>query len=235
MAHKEKIDYLLLDVQHLETMIAGMRDAELYPASFFDQSFGLARKILKELNALEAAQVELLRKQMEAHAVALQDLPPAPAPAELAAAPVPAEAKAAGSESPEETTAPAPQPEENSRPAEEEKPAEAPAASAASIPPPPPAAAAAPDKRANPNLSVNEILEKRKLADFRKAFSLNDRFYFRRELFGGNESRMNQVIEQLNGLSSYDESIAYLKQELDWNLDDQAVADFVKLIEKRFV
>ncbi|MCC8172493.1 MAG: hypothetical protein LIP00_12080 [Parabacteroides sp.] len=46
---------------------------------------------------------------------------------------------------------------------------------------------------------------------------------------------MNQVIEQLNGLSSYDESIAYLKSELDWNLDDQAVADFVKLIEKRFV
>lgn len=229
MAHKEKIDYLLLDVQHLETMIAGMRDAELYPASFFDQSFGLARKILKELNALEAAQVELLRKQMEAHAVALEDLPPAPAPAELAAEPVPAEAEAPGSESPEETTAPAPQPEENSRPAE------APADSDASIPPPPPVAAAAPDKRANPNLSVNEILEKRKLADFRKAFSLNDRFYFRRELFGGNESRMNQVIEQLNGLSSYDESITYLKQELDWNLDDQAVADFVKLIEKRFV
>lgn len=227
MAHKEKIDYLLLDVQHLETMIAGMRDAELYPASFFDQSFGLARKILKELNALEAAQVELLRKQMEAHAVALQDLPPAPAPAELAAE-APAEAEAPGSESPEETTAPAPQPEENSRPAEEEIPA-----SAASIPPPPPVTA--PDKRANPNLSVNEILEKRKLADFRKAFSLNDRFYFRRELFGGNESRMNQVIEQLNGLSSYDESITYLKQELDWNLDDQAVADFVKLIEKRFV
>ncbi|MCC8172492.1 MAG: hypothetical protein LIP00_12075 [Parabacteroides sp.] len=89
MVHKEKIDYLLLDVQNLETMIAGMRDAELYPASFFDQSFGLARKILKELNALEAAQVELLRKQMEVHAAALQDLPPTPSPTELPVEPAP--------------------------------------------------------------------------------------------------------------------------------------------------
>lgn len=239
MAHKEKIDYLLLDVQNLETMIAGMRDAELYPASFFDQSFELARKILKELNALEAAQVELLRKQMEAHAVSLQDLPPTtPPPADLPTQypPEPAEAATPGNESPEVTGIPAQEPEtQNLRP-EEEKPAEAPAPPAASTPPPPPSAtAAAPEKRANPNLSVNEILEKRKLADFRKAFSLNDRFYFRRELFGGNESRMNQVIEQLNGLSSYEESITYLKLELDWNLDDQAVADFIKLIEKRFV
>lgn len=235
MVHKEKIDYLLLDVQNLETMIAGMRDAELYPASFFDQSFGLARKILKELNALEAAQVELLRKQMEVHAAALQDLPPTPSPTELPVEPAPTEVAAPGSKSPDETATPVQEPEENTCPEEKEKVTGAPAASAASSLPLPPETAAAPEKRANPNLSVNEILEKRKLADFRKAFSLNDRFYFRRELFSGNESRMNQVIEQLNGLSSYDESIAYLKSELDWNLDDQAVADFVKLIEKRFV
>lgn len=235
MAHKEKIDYLLLDVQTLETTIAGMRDAELYPASFFDQAFELTRKILKELNVLEAAQVELLRKQMETHAAALQDLPPAPAPAELPEEPVPVEEAAEKKQSPEETAVPVQEPEGNSLPPDEEKPAEAPVSSTASIPPPPPATAAAPEKRGNANLSVNEILEKRKLADFRKAFSLNDRFYFRRELFSGNESRMNLVIEQLNGLSSYQDSITYLKQELDWNLDDQAVADFVKLIEKRFV
>lgn len=30
MTNKEKIDYLLLDLKELETLIAGMRDAEVY-------------------------------------------------------------------------------------------------------------------------------------------------------------------------------------------------------------
>ena len=29
MANKEKIDYLLLDIRELETLVAGMRDAEV--------------------------------------------------------------------------------------------------------------------------------------------------------------------------------------------------------------
>ena len=41
MANKEKIDYLLLDIKELETLIAGMRDAEVYPVSFFSQTFNL--------------------------------------------------------------------------------------------------------------------------------------------------------------------------------------------------
>ena len=39
MANKEKIDYLLLDIRELETLVAGMRDAEVYPVSFFGQTF----------------------------------------------------------------------------------------------------------------------------------------------------------------------------------------------------
>ena len=41
MANKEKIDYLLLDIRELETLVAGMRDAEVYPVSFFGQTFDL--------------------------------------------------------------------------------------------------------------------------------------------------------------------------------------------------
>ena len=47
MANKEKIDYLLLDIRELETLVAGMRDAEVYPVSFFGQTFDLTHKILK--------------------------------------------------------------------------------------------------------------------------------------------------------------------------------------------
>ena len=53
MANKEKIDYLLLDIKELETLIAGMRDAEVYPVSFFSQTFNLTHKILNDLHSLE--------------------------------------------------------------------------------------------------------------------------------------------------------------------------------------
>ena len=81
---------------------------------------------------------------------------------------------------------------------------------------------------------MSDVLEKRNLSDLRKAFSLNDRFRFRRELFGGDEARMNRTIGDLNELHSYEASVAYLSDELKWNIDDPAVADFLLLIEKRF-
>lgn len=85
-----------------------------------------------------------------------------------------------------------------------------------------------------PGLSLNDILEKRNLSDFRKAFSLNDRFRFRRELFGGSEERMNSAINDLNMVASLEESLSYLKNKLNWNMEDAPVADFIKLLEKRF-
>lgn len=251
MAYKEKIDYLLIDVRELEKLIAGIRDAEMYPVSFFSQSFELTHKILKDLHALETAQVELLRKQMEEHEAMLKDLPyisplntSISEPLEVQREP---EEEILTAEIQESTiphietdsfvetvrleTLPGSFRDEgkcDSLPEAEPQ-------QESDIVSPPPIASVLSEKVAPQNLSINEVLEKRKLSDFRKAFSLNDRFYFRRELFGGNEGRMNQVIERLNELSSYDDSLAYLKNELEWNLDDQAVADFIKLLEKRFV
>ena len=84
------------------------------------------------------------------------------------------------------------------------------------------------------SILLNDILEKKNLSDFRKAFSLNDRFRFRRELFGGNEEKMNKAISDLNDVSSYEESVTYLNKVLNWNIEDASVADFIKLLEKRF-
>lgn len=86
-----------------------------------------------------------------------------------------------------------------------------------------------------PGISLHEILEKKNLSDFRKAFSLNDRFRFRRDLFGGDESRMNQAISELNDIQTYEDSITYLHQVLKWNIEDEAIADFIQLLEKRFL
>ena len=86
----------------------------------------------------------------------------------------------------------------------------------------------------SPTGSLNDLLERKNLSDFRKAFSLNDRFRFRRELFGGSEELMNQVIADLNEIRSYDASVAYIQKVLQGSGEESAVADFLQLIEKRF-
>ena len=228
MENKEKIDYLLLDIKELETLIAGMRDAEVYPVSFFSQTFNLTHKILNDLHSLETAQIEMLRKQMEAHQALIQSLP-----------------------NPVATAAPAP--EEYKPEVKEPEVKEEPVAEPVIVPEPkmepvqeviiekteivteqsePPHKSVTSEKQ---SVFLSDILEKKNLSDFRKAFSLNDRFRFRRELFGGNEEKMNKAITDLNDIHSYEESVTYLNNELKWNIEDEAVADFIKLLEKRFL
>lgn len=85
------------------------------------------------------------------------------------------------------------------------------------------------------SLSLNDALEKKKLSDFRKAFSLNDRFYFRKELFAGDEAKMNKVIADLNEIHSYEESLQYLNDKQNWDAENTTAAAFLKLLEKRFL
>lgn len=221
MANKEKMDYLLLDIRELETLIAGMRDAEVYPVSFFSQTFNLTHKILKDLHSLEAAQIEMLRKQMEEHQALLKSIP------HQVAEPMPEIPRIEIIEEPK-----TPIPEVLLVPETKEI---QPEQSAYIVPEP---VAETQQKAATterPGLFLSDLLDKKNLSDFRKAFSLNDRFRFRRELFGGNEERMNKAIAELNNIHTYEDSVTYLNNELKWNIEDEAVADFIKLLEKRFL
>ena len=83
--------------------------------------------------------------------------------------------------------------------------------------------------------TINDVIEKRKMSDLRKAFSLNDHFRYRKELFGGSEEAMNKVITILNNKKSLQESIVFLEQKLHWDLNDPTVKDFVKMLEVRFL
>lgn len=215
MANKEKIDYLLLDIRELEKLVAGMRDAEVYPVSFFSQTFDLTHKILRDLHVLEGDQIDMLRKQMEEHQQLIKSIPvsraiPHPEPEEE-----PEEIIIADVVTIQEDPLPEPLPEP------------------VVVPEEPPVEKPVPPVEKSP-VFLNELLERKNLTDLRKAFSLNDRFYFRRELFAGDEAKMNKVISDLNELHSYEESIDYLNEKLNWNVEDAIVADFIKLLEKRF-
>ena len=89
-------------------------------------------------------------------------------------------------------------------------------------------------KEANAPKSLNDTMEKNKLSDLRKAFNLNDRFRYRKELFGGNEELMYKVIATLNNKKTYKESITFIEEKLHWDFSNQTVKDFVKALELRF-
>ena len=249
MTNKEKIDYLLIDLRELENLIASMKEVDFYPASFFNQTFQLTHKVFTELHSLENLQIETLRKQMEEHQRlidSIQQTQPVQTP-----------------EIKEEKTEPSVsvetrEPEERivnvastvaSHPEKPQQRVETLSAPITRLEVPtqpmvqevketistsmsePHTKTVLADKS---SVSLNDVLEKQNLSDFKKAFSLNDRFRFRRELFGGNEEKMNQAITDLNSMSSYEESVEYLNNVLKWNVEDESVADFMKLLEKRF-
>lgn len=63
------------------------------------------------------------------------------------------------------------------------------------------------------------------------AFSLNDRYRFRRTLFKGSDAEYQGALFVLAGLDSYDEAYAYFIDTLGWNPDDEEVSAFLQLLE----
>lgn len=238
MANKERIDHLLLEIRELEKQIAAVRDSEFYPTSFFSQTFVLAHRVLTELHAIEADQLAVLRRQLDEHQQVINALPanePEITPQE--------EEFLKGKET-EETSFTS---EKQSSDSDEDIKSEAvlfieenfseqvsevieqpaqPSDNSKEMP-------ILADKKAT--IFLNEILEKKTLSDFRKAFSLNDRFRYKRELFGGDEEKMNKALSDLNELQTYEESISYLYTELKWNIENESVAEFINFLEKRFL
>ena len=236
MGDKEKMDYLLVDIRELEKLVASMRDAEIYPVSFFSQAYTTTQKIVDNLQSIEADQLALFKEQMEKHRALIKKAERLEAEAALVTQ---MQEQESNYEPVQEMELPSV--EELNEEAESvatpaaatvaaEKTVSEPAASLSSAS----SHATTLEQSLPHSISLNEVIQKKFLADFRKAFSLNDRFRFRRELFGGDEGRMNEAISDLNELQSFEESITYLDKKLKWNVEDEAVADFIKLLEKRF-
>lgn len=233
MSSKEQIDYLLLDIRELESLVASMRGEEMLPIRVLAESSNQAFKVIEKLNRLETEQIQHIGSRMAEQQEELMRLSLVFERLQHSTRKCKADIREL---------------EEQEAATQQQVAAPATVQPPVVPPPPPPMVASAPKAEeasaakpaaapiAEPsNLSFNEILEKKNLSDFRKAFSLNDRFYFRRELFAGDEARMNKAITDLDNLHSYEESVAYLHNELKWNIEDSAVADFIKLLEKRFL
>lgn len=92
------------------------------------------------------------------------------------------------------------------------------------------------DEPVNPAepIRLDEKLARECSKDLRKAFSLNDKFRFRRELFGNSDAMMMDTIETVSAMNSLDEALEYFYDTLEWDKDNPEVVDFVNIIAHHF-
>ncbi len=73
------------------------------------------------------------------------------------------------------------------------------------------------------------------ISDLGRAIGINDRFFFQRELFGGNTDLFNQTIDQLNGLNNMDAARSFISTNFNWDPNHEAVTSFIALLRRRFI
>ncbi len=66
------------------------------------------------------------------------------------------------------------------------------------------------------------------------AFCLNDRFRFRRELFGNSDAEFSAAMNTIASMENYEEAEEYFLGELGWNPENEDVADFLAIIAQYF-
>lgn len=69
--------------------------------------------------------------------------------------------------------------------------------------------------------------------DIRKAFTINDRFRFRRELFAGDDNALSAVIDHLASLETLAEADSYLST-MPWDSDSEALSEFMTIVANHF-
>ena len=84
-------------------------------------------------------------------------------------------------------------------------------------------------------ITLDEAFIRNKAKDLKNAFSLNDTFRFRRELFGNSAADMNDAIDLVNAMNSYEEAEDYFINDLGWDAESDEVGEFMEIIRNHFI
>lgn len=83
-------------------------------------------------------------------------------------------------------------------------------------------------------LTVGDMMSARRAKELRKALGLNDRFRFRRELFGNSDVNMNDTLNLIDTMADYAEARDYLINDLGWSAEEPVVKEFLELVSLHF-
>ncbi|MBP5318893.1 MAG: hypothetical protein J6Y77_05780 [Paludibacteraceae bacterium] len=74
----------------------------------------------------------------------------------------------------------------------------------------------------------------RLISNLHRAIGLNDRFRFRKDLFGGDDQLMNETIGAIDAMGSLADVLAYIGQRFDWDEEDETVRYLMDMLRRRF-
>lgn len=83
-------------------------------------------------------------------------------------------------------------------------------------------------------LTLDEKLARERAADISKAFTLNDKFRFCRELFRNSNAEFKETLEVIGSMADMDEAEDYFYNDLCWDPDKEEVKEFMAIVGKHF-
>ena len=83
-------------------------------------------------------------------------------------------------------------------------------------------------------LTLDEKLARERAADISKAFTLNDRFRFCRELFRNSNEEFKETLEVIGSMADMDEAEEYFYNDLCWDSEKEEVREFMAIVAKHF-
>lgn len=90
------------------------------------------------------------------------------------------------------------------------------------------------EENSEDDLITHDALQRHFSKNIRQAFSLNDKFRYRRELFGNSDMEMTITLNLVEAMNSYSEAEDYFYKDLEWDKDSPEVVDFMKIIRNHF-
>lgn len=81
---------------------------------------------------------------------------------------------------------------------------------------------------------VDEVLSRHVSKDINKAFTINDKFRYRKALFGNSAAQYNEALDLISQMNSYDQAADYFLNNYGWNPEDNEVKGFLKILEHHF-
>ncbi len=95
-----------------------------------------------------------------------------------------------------------------------------------------------PEKKAEiadaPAVTLDEKLARERAKDIYKAFTLNDKFRFRRELFRDSQQEFDEALDVIAQMCTIDEAEEYVYDDLCWDPENDAVKEFMEVVARHF-
>ncbi|GBU07275.1 hypothetical protein AwDysgo_06060 [Bacteroidales bacterium] len=224
MSFKKEIQALLEEIHDLENEFRKVKDLETLPLSFFSEVCDSLKILTSGFQDIEKMQTERMQFQMEHHKIAFAELANTMrdifeqkmlVPKKNAEKNI--EKESAFETSTEFLSAKAPLKQKNTEDKIEQK------------------EHAFVGKANLSNSFLGDRIQKQLSVDLTKSISVNDKFRFRRDLFGGKAEQLNSALLSLNTFKTMEEALKFLNENYSWDQNNETLIAFKDLLEKRFI